>query len=323
MPYGDLGIAVNEPTGPYTGRVQWGALIASALWCAAVAAWGLAAISQGGGGLLFLLGLFAAALVPVALLWSLVRLHGLLAARLEAPERLEARIAVLERDLRAQMKRVQLAESQIRKLQERPVAPPVPTAPPPAAAQPVPDTGQPAPEAAPDPQASLPLTGGAENLPQLSLDETIRALNFPRDANDEDGFAVLSRALATRDLAKLLQASEDCLNLLAHEGLYMDDLMPAAASAEDWRQFAKGGRARAELLPLRGITDTKALQRVRDKMRGDQIFRDTALHFQRHFDQILQKLAPEADESALLRLIDTRSGRAFVLLTQASGVGEG
>jgi len=309
---------VNEPTGPDKG-VHRGALIASLLWCAAVAIWGFAAMAGGGGGILMLFGLAAAALMPVALLWSVVRLHDLLAARLDAPERLEARVAVLERDLRAQVKRVQMAEGQIRKLQERPN--PAPAAPPPAA-RPT-GTSAPATEPQPEPQASLPLTGGAENLPQLSLDETIRALNFPHDANDTDGFAVLSRALATRDLAKLLQASEDCLNLLAHEGLYMDDLMPAAASAEEWRQFSKGGRARADLLPLRGITDSKALDAVRGKMRSDQIFRDTALHFQRHFDQILQKLAPAADESALLRLMDTRSGRAFVLLTQVSGPGEG
>ncbi len=176
----------------------------------------------------------------------------------------------------------------------------------------------PAPAAAPDPgQPMLPF--GDSAAPPLDLEDTIRALNFPQDAQDHAGFAVLRRALQSHQTARLLQASEDCLNYMAHQGLYMDDLLMAPAEADDWRSFAKGGAARAALLPITGIMDREAVGTVQSLMRADAIFRDAALHFQRKFDTLLQGIAPEASDADLLNLIDTRTGRAFVLIAQASG----
>ncbi|MEM9429569.1 MAG: hypothetical protein AAGA32_08730 [Pseudomonadota bacterium] len=164
-------------------------------------------------------------------------------------------------------------------------------------------------------------------LPMLALDEpvelsntqVVRALNFPADAGDAAGFDILRRALARPDLAQLLQAAEDCLNFLAEEGLYADDLLVAQASASDWRTFAKGGAARAALMPIQGIHDTGATTAVHARMRTDAVFRDAALVFQRRFDSFLSRFAPMAEDREVLDLMDTRSGRAFILFAQVSG----
>lgn len=297
-----------------TRKTVW---LAALVWAALTVVYAIGYVSTlgpwGGELILVIIGFLALAGLPAALVWALL----VIGANSAPDPTLEVRLKALEQKLDAQDRRLRQMEAEARK-QALPAPPSAPVmevaevAPP---AEPAP-TPEPEPEA----QAVLPLEGGTDVAP-LTLADTILALNFPQDANDRAGFAVLARALASRELARLLQASEDCLNLLAHLGLYMDDLLLAPATAQDWRQFARGGRARADLMPLNGINDPAAITAVREALRTDPIFRDAALHFQRKFDQMLGQVAPEAGDEALLGLLDTRSGRAFVLLVQVSSMG--
>ena len=70
----------------------------------------------------------------------------------------------------------------------------------------------------------------------------IRALHFPEDAQDTEGFAALRRALGDARIAPLIKAAQDVLTRLAQEGIYMDDLRPDRARPEFWRAFAQGTR---------------------------------------------------------------------------------
>jgi hypothetical protein len=149
-------------------------------------------------------------------------------------------------------------------------------------------------------------------------DDLVRALDFPRDASDHEGFAALKRALRHHSLAQMLQAAEDVMNLLSQEGVYMDDLHHDPAPPETWRAFVAGQRG-AAVAAVGGITDPAALDAVRGLMKSDPIFRDTALFFQRRFDVVLADFARDASDAALAALADTRSARAFMLCARASG----
>lgn len=312
-------------------------MTASLVWAGCVLAYAVGYLGNGAptGFALFLAlaGLSAALVLPVAVIWALALLYsGMLTAQnvsqptntdaLKEVEALGKRIEGLERRLKTTDAALRKAEQA---LAMRPLVTPPPATTPAPAPDPVPTPArqdlvpdEPI-EILPDSeQPDLPLEGGRDHHDSLSLDDAVRALNFPRDASDREGFAVLSRAMGEPELARLLRSSEDTLTLLAQNGLYMDDLMPAPATASDWRQFAKGGAERAALMPLNGITDQRALDTVRERMRADPIFRDTALHFQRKFDHMMHRIAPEASDRTLLDLVDTRSGRAYVLLVQAS-----
>lgn len=325
------------------------ALVASVAWSGCVVAYAIGYLGGGppGGMSLFLalVGLGAALILPVAVFWALALLYsGMIAAQAGAtPDSTEQaraidllgkRIDGLERRLKTTDAALRRAEQT---LAERAIITPPPVQYPAMNSAPVDEpvaVSEPVPVSAPGPavppapggvetdQPDLPLEGGGDHHAVLSLNDAVRALNFPRDANDREGFSVLARAMGEPELARLLRSSEDTLTLLAQNGLYMDDLMPAPATAADWRQFAKGGAARAALMPLNGITDQRALDTVRERMRADPIFRDTALHFQRKFDQMMHRVAPEASDQTLLDLVDTRSGRAYVLLVQASSPAE-
>ncbi|MCG3269413.1 hypothetical protein [Yoonia sp. I 8.24] len=173
------------------------------------------------------------------------------------------------------------------------------------------------PEPAPEPKPTAVSVAAA---PTSSLDpiDLIRALNFPNTEDDAEGFAALRAALRDPQARQLVQASQDVLTLLSQDGIYMDDLEVAPASAELWRKFAAGTRG-AAIAGLGGVADPEALAAVMHRKKDDTIFRDSMLHFLRYFDKMLAQFAPEISDDALLILAETRSARAFMLLGRAVG----
>jgi hypothetical protein len=146
----------------------------------------------------------------------------------------------------------------------------------------------------------------------------VRALDFPRTAEDREGFRALKAALRHPGLAQMLQAAEDVLNLLSQEGVFVDTLEMAPVDTAAWRRFMSGVRG-AEVQGLGGIRDEKAIEVARRLMGSDSIFRDTALFFQRRFDRVLVEFGKDASDAELVEIAGTRSGRAFMLLVRLSG----
>jgi hypothetical protein len=172
----------------------------------------------------------------------------------------------------------------------------------------------------PEEQPALALGTPAEALaPPLPVEDFIRALNFPDNAEDREGFRALRAALADRDTGRLIRAAQDVLTLLAQDGIYMDDLRPDRARPEVWRRFAKGERGRV-LAPLGGIRDRSSLALTAGRMRSDPVFRDAAHHFLRQFDRSFQAFEPAASDADIVALADTRTARAFMLFGRVTGV---
>lgn len=192
-------------------------------------------------------------------------------------------------------------------------------APEPAKVEPAPRPA--APEAASEPAA--PPAPEAEPAPPPDAAgpdwaTLVRALDFPRDAEDAQGFEALRAVLRHPGLAQMLQAAEDVLNLLSQEAVYVDELPMDPVDPAAWRRFVAGTRG-AEVAAVGGIHDQRALELTRGLMQSDTIFRDTALFFQRRFDAVLGEFAADADDTGLTELAGTRSGRAFMLLVRLSG----
>ena len=181
---------------------------------------------------------------------------------------------------------------------------------------------EPAAEAAPaggDSQASLALGTPVEDMgPPLDVADFIRAVNFPENAEDRDGFRALRRALQDRNAAKLVRSAQDVLTLLSQDGIYMDDLRPDRARPEIWRRFAQGERG-AAVASLGGVRDRSCLALSAGRMRQDPIFRDAVHHFLRQFDQTLTAFEAEASDQEINDLAETRTARAFMLLGRVSG----
>lgn len=170
-----------------------------------------------------------------------------------------------------------------------------------------------------DDQPALALGTTAEDFQSpLATRDLIRALNFPDTDKDEEGFAALRLALRDRQARLLVQASQDVLTLLSQDGIYMDDMRPDRARPEIWRRFANGERGRS-VAALGGIRDRSSLALTAGRMREDAIFRDSAHHFLRRFDQMLVNFEPGASDEDIAALSETRTARAFMLLGRVTG----
>lgn len=247
------------------------------------------AAQQGSGGLMWLLGV----LLPLALIWLAVWSARSLSLLRQEADGLRTALAAM-RDPGA------LTET-------LPVLPQTPqpgrrAAPPAPARAPAADTQQPAPDAPP--------------AVELTATELFLALNFPDGPEDHEAIRCLRLALADASLARLIRAAQDVVTLLAGRGVYMDELHLPEADPVLWQSFARGARG-ASVAGLAVIKDQAALENAGAMMRDDEVFRDVAHHFQRHFDRLLNARA--ADAHLVAALAESRSGRAFILLAQVNG----
>ncbi len=168
-------------------------------------------------------------------------------------------------------------------------------------------------------QGKLALGTSAEELATpINMPDFIRAMHFPENAEDKEGFKALRRALEDRRIAQLIQASQDVLTMLSHDGIYMDDLRPERARPEIWRRFAKGERGRT-IAGLGGVRDRSSLALASGRMRQDAVFRDAVHHFLRLFDKTFTNFEDAATDQDIVALTDTRTARAFMLLGRVTG----
>ncbi len=167
-------------------------------------------------------------------------------------------------------------------------------------------------------EPGLPLEPDEQNHAPPSWDELLRALNFPTDEKDQDGFRALRIAMRHHNTSLCIRAAEDIMNLLSQDGIYMDDFTPTVAPAEIWRKFSAGERG-PSVAAIGGIDDEEVSEKIRERMRSDAIFRDAALHFQRQFDSVLKLFCEKGTDAYLERLGNTRTGRTFMLLGRVGG----
>jgi len=168
-------------------------------------------------------------------------------------------------------------------------------------------------------QPGLALGTPAEELrPPLLVSDFIRALQFPENPDDRNGFRALRLALEDRTTAKLIRSAQDVLTLLSQEGIYMDDLKPDRARPEVWRRFAAGERGRT-IAALGGIRDRSSLALTASRMREDTVFRDAGHHFLRCFDKTFAAFEPNATDEELAELANSRTARAFMLFGRVTG----
>ena len=151
----------------------------------------------------------------------------------------------------------------------------------------------------------------------LSWDVLLKALNFPNDENDLIGFSALNLARKNNTILQLLQVSEDFLNLLAQDGIYLDDLKIDPPSVTAWVNFVKNERnEHVKSLNCSGVD--QHIKKLKMRAKSDVVFRDTALMLMRRFDKLLRDKLETAEDHQIFKISDTRSGKAFLLVGKIS-----
>ncbi|ABD53416.1 hypothetical protein [Jannaschia sp. CCS1] len=325
----DLGLYARSEGGPRITAVEVVAFAVSALWIVAVIFLGFGSTEEGGAtsGLSQILSILAV-ILPLALIWVAAMAARTARALRQEAARLQAsidamRAAYVEQQQRHSMEMKpelaqklddlvaaqQAADTKLATFTSLRVMDPAElraAVPPTLAAV---DMSQ--------PQPALGLVQEVEAEP-ISVADFIRALNFPENEHDKEGFRTLRRALEDRATERLIRASQDVLTLLSQDGIYMDDLRPDRSKSEVWRRFAKGERGRA-IASLGGIHDRSSLVLAAGRMRKDPVFRDAVHHFLRHFDWTFMEFEKNASDEEIAHLADTRTARAFMLLGRVTG----
>lgn len=188
------------------------------------------------------------------------------------------------------------------------------------------------PEAAASPVVAPPLAAedpGREPEPATKEEDTnsllesqylIRALNFPNDEHDTIGFEIMRRAFGDRSVQSVMAASHNILTMLSQDGIYVDDLPPSRIPAEAWRGIAR--RERSEVIESFEVTrDPAMLAVIKDRLHDDIEFRDGGQHLVVHFQQLLVTFEAQLTDTNFLELGETRTARAFLLLSEACAVG--
>lgn len=325
-----LGIYDKMKQQPITG-IEVIALLLSAVWLIGAVVFFMVLDTEGTatepGGVLRFIMIMLAVFMPVAMIWVAATAARASKVMREESQRLQAAIDAIRQAYVAQNQtRHTMSEPTVtQKLEEI------------AAAQRKAETAlamfsstrhaelaqaaartEPAPQVTDD-QVALPFGTTAEELqPPLERSDFIRALHFPETTDDREGFAALRKALKDRKTAQLIQAAQDVLTLMSHDGIYMDDLTPDMARPEVWRRFAAGERGRA-VAALGGVRDRSSLALTAARMKQDPIFRDAAHHFLRLYDRMFTQFADSATDAEISQISDTRTARAFMLLGRVAG----
>ncbi|QBY02175.1 hypothetical protein E2K80_16700 [Rhodophyticola sp. CCM32] len=325
----ELGVYAQEPSDPQITGIEVIALILTVIWLGAVALFyfGISGAPGSAGGGVTLAMTFLAILMPIALIWVAASAARTARVMRDEARRLQSSIDAMRAAYVVDQQRVSpdIKPDMVRKLEEI------------AAAQRSTDVklatftsmraqgvvsedrAAVAPAPADEHQASLGLGTPAEALKApISVADFVRALNFPENEHDKEGFRTLRRALEDRSTERLVRASQDVLTLLSQDGIYMDDLRPDRARPEIWRKFAAGERGRA-VAPLGGIHDRSSLALAAGRMKQDPVFRDAVHHFLRQFDHTFLEFEKGASDEEISRLAESRTARAFMLLGRVTG----
>ena len=170
-------------------------------------------------------------------------------------------------------------------------------------------------------QLNLGVGENSEQAPSLKVQKEtnfitwsiiLRALHFPNDLNDKEGFQALKVAKKSSIISELLQASEDFLNLLAQDGIYLDDIPIEQPSVEAWYNFLKVNRSELSK-KLNCVGPEVETEKLKLRLKKDIVFRDTALMLIRRFDQMLKDRIDLASEDQIFNLAYTRTGKAFLI----------
>lgn len=287
----------------------------SAVWLLLIGLfWFMAPEGDGPGGALGRLAVVTGAVLPLALIWLAVGLGRSIAVLKAEAQDLRLRLG--------QMREAAEIRSEPSAATTRPVvqaSQPLAqstraTAPGPSA----PIQAAPRNRAADTRQAALRFEA-PENQP-VDPETLVLALDFPDGPEDHEAIIALRQALKDQSAARTLRAAQDVVTLLAARGVYMDDLPPEpVATVALWRRFAAGDRSEG-MAGLDGIHAADAIGITRDFLHRDEIFRDSAHHFLRHFDGTLAGLIPQLDDAQVAALVQTRSARAFLLLGKLAGI---
>ena len=156
-----------------------------------------------------------------------------------------------------------------------------------------------------------------KNDGHLTWELILKALHFPKDEHDLVGFSALKIARKNNTFSELLQVSEDFLNLIAQDAIYLDDLKIEPPPVEAWLSFISTNQ-NPNRRRLNCVGIDRQIKRLKSRIKTDTIFRDTSLMLMRRFDVLLRDHLKLANDDQIFKIAETRTGKAFLIVGKLS-----
>ena len=158
---------------------------------------------------------------------------------------------------------------------------------------------------------------GSSN-PSILIGDFIKAADLPNSPDDKESLDALRKALEDRDLAKLLNATQDTLQILSKEGIYLDALNVEPGDVKLWREFGKGKRGKS-LSGIVRFSEDEVIEKVNMRFRTDTVFKDVVHHFLRQFDSVFTEFNNNASDDDIAIFSNTRTAITFLILASVAG----
>ncbi len=143
-----------------------------------------------------------------------------------------------------------------------------------------------------------------------------RAANFPESEEDIETLDALYDVLTDPEAASLLQCAEDTLASMADIDLYMEDYAPRLVPVVTWRNHLDGSGGEK----IDGINAPVEQSRIRAKLNTDKGFEHLCAKFMDRYEAMGRRLLNETDnEQLIVDLSNTRTGRAYMMISEAAG----
>ena len=156
-----------------------------------------------------------------------------------------------------------------------------------------------------------------KNNDPLTWELILKALHFPNDEHDLMGFSALKIARKNNTFSELLQDSEDFMNLIAQDAIYLDDLKIEPPPVEAWLSFISTNQ-NPNRRRLNCVGIDRQIKRLKSRIKTDTIFRDTSLMLMRRFDVLLRDHLKLANDDQIFKIAETRTGKAFLIVGKLS-----
>jgi hypothetical protein len=148
----------------------------------------------------------------------------------------------------------------------------------------------------------------------INWNDVVCAANFPVDENDHKTLNALKRVLRHPEIASFLTVAEDILAIFANIDLYMEDITLQKGKKDyipeqtlDFSNYSTMLSCNPEIVAI-----------MLKKLENVDIFISTGERFVDHYQKTCERMMQETETHYLAsQLVNTRTGKAFVLFNQA------
>ncbi len=155
----------------------------------------------------------------------------------------------------------------------------------------------------------------------IKLRDIAHVLNFADQDQKGDWAKAFSKIAADGEYLELIRMAEDLLEIFEQDDIYVEDIDLKLTNAQRWIDWVNGDES-ADLSDIAQIDDIRIVALSRSRINAEEELLDRSTQYQKQFLTSFNNLIASASEDDVLRFIQSRGGKLFLVLGENSGLFE-